>query len=161
MGHHGTQFRAKADLPVGFPYRFNSSYCMLLWQFLMFFFKMLMQTVLTRCKIVFWYWFMQNENGKLLMCDCFALLPLKKYLKKFCKRCQQKALHQIKFILRFFGLKTCKDDCYLQKINLSIKKIPSNQVFLLLKNQVTVEWFLSSVPYFFDKSGRYLDLNQS
>ena len=25
MGHHGTQFRAKADLPVGFPYRFNSS----------------------------------------------------------------------------------------------------------------------------------------
>ena len=24
MGHHGTQFRAKADLPVGFPYRFNS-----------------------------------------------------------------------------------------------------------------------------------------
>ena len=26
MGHHGPQFRAKADLPVGFPYRFNSSY---------------------------------------------------------------------------------------------------------------------------------------
>ena len=26
MGHHGTQFRAKADLPVGFPYRFNSSF---------------------------------------------------------------------------------------------------------------------------------------
>ena len=25
MGHHGPQFRAKADLPVGFPYRFNSS----------------------------------------------------------------------------------------------------------------------------------------
>ena len=25
MGHHRTQFRAKADLPVGFPYRFNSS----------------------------------------------------------------------------------------------------------------------------------------
>ena len=25
MGHHGTQFKAKADLPVGFPYRFNSS----------------------------------------------------------------------------------------------------------------------------------------
>ena len=26
MGNHGPQFRAKADLPVGFPYRFNSSY---------------------------------------------------------------------------------------------------------------------------------------
>ena len=25
MGYDGTQFRAKADLPVGFPYRFNSS----------------------------------------------------------------------------------------------------------------------------------------
>ena len=25
MGHHGPQFRAKADLLVGFPYRFNSS----------------------------------------------------------------------------------------------------------------------------------------
>ena len=29
MGHHGTQFRAKADLPVGFPYRFNSSFLIL------------------------------------------------------------------------------------------------------------------------------------
>ena len=26
MGHHRTQFREKADLPVGFPYRFNSSW---------------------------------------------------------------------------------------------------------------------------------------
>ena len=26
MGHPRPQFRAKADLPVGFPYRFNSSY---------------------------------------------------------------------------------------------------------------------------------------
>ena len=26
MGHPRTQFRVKADLPVGFPYRFNSSF---------------------------------------------------------------------------------------------------------------------------------------
>ena len=90
---------------------------------------------------------------------CFA--PSKIYLNNFCKMCQQKAFHPIKFILWFFGLKTCKDDCYLQKINLFIKKIPSNQVLLPLKNQVIVEWFLLSVPYFCDKSGRYLDLNQS
>ena len=29
IGYHGTQFRAKADLPVGFPYRFNSSFVFL------------------------------------------------------------------------------------------------------------------------------------
>ena len=52
---------------------------------LMLFFKILMQTVLTRCKIVFWYWFMQTENGKLLMCNCFALLPLKFILTSFVK----------------------------------------------------------------------------
>ena len=51
---------------------------------------MLMQTVLTRCKIVFWYWFMQNENEKLLMCDCFALLPLKNILKSFVKGVSKK-----------------------------------------------------------------------
>ena len=91
---------------------------------------------------------------------CFA--PSKIYLNKFCKMCQEKALHHIKFILWFFGLKTCKDDCYLQKkIKIFIKKNASNQVLLLLKNQVTVEWFLSSIPCFCDTSGRYLDLNKS
>ena len=43
MGRHGTQFRAKADLPVGFPYRFNSSY-----QFLLFY---LARFVLKVCHI--------------------------------------------------------------------------------------------------------------
>ena len=32
---------------------------------------------------------------------------------------------------------------------------------LLLNNPVTVEWFLSPIPYFLDESKGYLDLNQS
>ena len=71
----------------------------------------------------------------------FWFAPSKIYLNKFCKACQQKVLHQIKFILWFSGLKICKDDSYLQKENLFIKTIPLNHVLLLLKNPVTVEWF--------------------
>ena len=67
---------------------------------------------------------MQNENVKLLRCDFFALLPQKNYLNKFYKALQQNVLHQITFILWFFGLKTCKDDSYLQIENILIKKIP-------------------------------------
>ena len=55
----------------------------------------------------------------------FALIPLNFiFLNKFCKAFQQKALHQIKFMVWFFGLKTFKDDNYLQEENLFIKKIP-------------------------------------
>ena len=54
----------------------------------------------------------------------FCFSSSKIYLNKFCKAYQQKVLHQIKFILWFFGLKTCKDDSDLQKENLFIKKIP-------------------------------------
>ena len=39
--------------------------------------KVLMRKVLARCKIVLLYRFSQNNNGKLLRCDFFALLPLK------------------------------------------------------------------------------------
>ena len=46
----------------------------------------LMRKVLTRCKMVRWYRFRQNENGKLLRCDFFALLPLKCILTSFVKR---------------------------------------------------------------------------
>ena len=59
---------------------------MLSWQFSMLFFKVLMRKVLTRCKIVIWYRFRQNENGKLLRCEFFALLPLKSILTSFVKR---------------------------------------------------------------------------
>ena len=54
---------------------------MLSWQLLLLFLKVLMQKVLKRCKIVLWYRLRQNENGKLLKCDFFALLPLKCILK--------------------------------------------------------------------------------
>ena len=62
---------------------------MLSWQFWQLFLKVLMRQVLTRCKIVLWYRFRQNENGKLLKWDFFALLPLKfiftSYVKCFSK----------------------------------------------------------------------------
>ena len=77
------------------------------------------------------------------------------------KAFQQNVLNQLKFILWFFGLESCKDDSYMQIQNLFIKEIPKNHVLQLLKNPVTVEWFLSHIPYFCDKSKEYLDLNQS
>ena len=68
--------------------------------FKMLFLKLLMQTVLTRCKIMFWYCFMQNASGKLLMCDCFALLPLKIILTSFVKGVSKKfALNQVNFVI--------------------------------------------------------------
>ena len=108
---------------------------------------------LERCKIVLGYRFRQNENVKLLWYDFFCFAPSKNYLNKFCKAFQQNVLHQVKFILWFFELKTvtCKDDGYLQKENLFIKEIPKNHVLLLLKNPVTLEWFLSPIPHFCDK----------
>ena len=69
--------------------------------------------------------------------SCFA--SWKMYLSKFCKAFQQNVLHQIKFILWFFGLKTRKDDIYLQKENVFIKKIPGKKYVLLpFKILVTV-----------------------
>ena len=56
------------------------------WQFSMLFFKVLMWNVFTRCKIVLWYRFRQNENWKLLRCEFIALLPLKFILTSFVKR---------------------------------------------------------------------------
>ena len=38
---------------------------------------------------------------------------------------------------------------------------PRNQVLLLSKNPVTVEWFSSPIPYFCDKNKGNLALNQS
>ena len=108
--------------------------CMFLWQFLMFFLKALMRKVLKRCKIVIWYRFRQNENGKLLRCDFSALFPLKfnltsfvkRFIKKFCiysslfcdfsdwkhvrtiASCQKKTFSSGKFLKTLF--------CYFWKI---------------------------------------------
>ena len=110
-------------------------------EILMFFFEVLMRKVLTRCKIVLWYRFRQNENGKFLRCDFFALLPLKLILTSYVTRFnKKKTLNQIKFNLWFFGLETCKDDSYQQK-NFPSRKFLKTMFLLLLKIPVTVEWF--------------------
>ena len=46
----------------------------------------------------------------------FWFAPSEININKFCKAFQKNAFHQIKFILWFFGLKTCKYDSYLQKV---------------------------------------------
>ena len=91
---------------------------------LIFFLEVLIRKILTRCKIVLWYRFRQNKNVKLLRCDLFCFAPSNIYLNKYCKAFQQNVLHQIKIILWFFGLKTCKGDIFLQNVNLFIKTIP-------------------------------------
>ena len=63
---------------------------------------------------------MRMEND---WCVTFYCAPSQIYRNKFCKAFQQKALHQIKLGVWFFGLETCKDDSYQQKENLLIKKI--------------------------------------
>ena len=93
------------------------------WQFSMLFFKVLMWNVFTRCKIVLWYRFRQKWELKITEVWIYCFAPSEIYLYKFCKAFQQKSFHQIMFILWFFGMKTCKDDSYLQKENLFIKKI--------------------------------------
>ena len=49
-----------------------------------------LQFLMTRCKIVPWYRFMQNENVKFLKCDLFALLLQKFILTSFVKRFSEK-----------------------------------------------------------------------
>ena len=91
--------------------------------------------------------------------------PFRIYLNTFCKTFRLKPVHQIKWILWLFGLKTCKDDSYMQKENLFIENVPENHILLLLKKPVTVEYFLSPNLYFYftfcHKSWGYLGLNQS
>ena len=124
--------------------------------------KSFMRKVLTKYKLCF-----GTDSGKMRTGNHwgvnFWFAPFKIYLITFCKAFRQKSVHQIKWILWFFGLKTCKDDSYMQKENLFIKNVLENHVLLLLKTPVTVEWFLSPniLCYFCYKSKGYLGLNQS
>ena len=52
------------------------------------------------------------------------------------------ALHQIKSILWFFGMKTCKEESYVDKTKLCITKIQENDILLFSIKPVTAEWFL-------------------
>ena len=54
----------------------------------------------------------------------FALPPLKFMLTSFVKRFSKKLCIKLNLFCDFFGLKTCKDDSYMQNENLFIKKIP-------------------------------------
>ena len=66
----------------------------------MFILEVLMRKVLTRCKIVLWYRFRQNENVKLLRCDFFALPSQTFSLTSFVKRFSKKfASNQVYFVI--------------------------------------------------------------
>ena len=120
-----------------------------------------MRKGLTRCKIV-----LCTDSGKrrmqnLLRCDFFALLSLNFILTSFVKAFQQKALHQIKSILWFFGLKACKDDSYQQKKNtFSLRKYIKTIFCYFWKIWSQLNDFYHPFHTFAIKRG-YLDLNQS
>ena len=133
--------------------------CMLLWQFLMVFLKALMWKVLTTYKIVIWYRFRQNENGKLLRCEFSALLPLKFILASFVKRFIKQFCIKSSLFCNFSDWKhvrtiaTCQKKTFHQEN--SVKPC-----FATSEKSGHSRMILSPIPYFCDKSKRYLDLNQ-
>ena len=80
----------------------------------MLFLKVLMQKVLTRCKIVLWYRFRQNEDGKWLRCDFFGYAPSIIYRNKLCKVFSKKLCIKSSLVCDFLDWKhvrmiaTCK-----------------------------------------------------
>ena len=84
------------------------------WQFSMLFFKVLMWNVFTRCKIVLWYRFRQNENWKLLRCEFIALLSFVKRFSKnlFIKSCLFCDFSELKHVRT---IATCKKKTFLSR----------------------------------------------
>ena len=122
----------------------------------MFFLKVLIRKVLTRCKIVLWYRFRQNENGILLKCDVFASHPLKFYLTSFVKRSSKKLCIKSSLFCDFPGWKhggmivTCKKKTFLSR------KFLKTMLCYFWKIRSQSNYFYH--PYFCDKSKGYLDL---
>ena len=129
---------------------------MLSLQVLMLFVKVLMRNVLTTCKIVFWYRFRQNENGKLLMCDFFALLPLTFILTSFVKRFSKTLCIKSSLFCDFSGWKhvrtlaTCKKKTFHQENSLK-------PCFATFETSGHSRMILSHILVFCDKSKEYLD----
>ena len=88
----------------------------------MLFLKLLMRNVLTRFKIVFWYRFRQNENGKLLTCDFFALLPLKFILTSFVKCLSKNLCIKSSLFCDFSGWKHVRTIATCKKKTFSSRK---------------------------------------
>ena len=90
----------------------------------MLFLKVLMRKVLTRCKIVLWYRFRQNENGELLKCDLFALLPLTFILTGFVKIFSKKLCIKSSLFCDFSDSKHVRTIATCKKKTFCNKKIP-------------------------------------
>ena len=78
----------------------------------------------TRCKIVFWFRFRQNENGHLLRCDLFALRPLIFILKSFVKRFSKKLCDKSSLYCDFSDWKHVRTIATCKKKRFSSRKFP-------------------------------------
>ena len=125
------------------------------------FWKVLMRKVLTRCTIVLWCRFRQNENWKLLRCDIFALLHLKVMLTSFVKRFSKKLCIKSSLFCDFSDWKHVRTLATCNKKTFSSRKFLKAMSCFFWKIRLQSNEFLSPIPYFCDKSKEYLDLNQS
>ena len=67
--------------------------------------------------------FMHNKHGYLMQLYVFLFIVFQNECINFSKTSLWEAVHQINLILWFYGFKTCKDNSYVNKLNLFITKI--------------------------------------
>ena len=91
----------------------------------------------------------------------FCFVPSKIWIKRSCKAFPHNILHQIKFILWFFRLKTCKEDIYLQKEKPFYKENSFKPYFATFEKSDHRRMIFIAQFKFCDKSKEYLALNQS